>query len=1253
MKYFYQVTLRTCVLALLMCVFHDSSLAQVSINGELKKWHTITLDIEGPFSQENGPTNPFLDYRLFATFRHLSGETIVPGYFAADGNSANSGATSGNIWRVHFTPPYEGNWTYTLQFVMGDRVATKLDSNIGTSLQLDQFTGAFTVGPSDKSGKDFRGKGRLIWDNSHYWKFQGSDNYFIKGGTDSPESFFGCTDFDNTQGPKTHDWGKHEQDWQEKDPTWKNGLGKGIIGAINYLASKGLNSVGPITMAIKGDVQGIFPFISAEERDRFDCSKLDQWQIVVDHAQKQGIHIQFKLSENENYDLEGTSLGDLHKVYYREMVARFGHFLGISWNIGEEFGESNQPYNQFARDLANYLDEINPYAQNITIHNWGGREQDVFIPQMGQASSFTGTSLQGEYYRAHSMALDMREASAAKGKAWIIAHDEQPPVNAGLPPDGMDASSPASPNEGPFSQEEVRKKGLWGHLMAGGAGMEWFWGVDWPNNQTDFEGNDYRSRDQFWNYVNHALTFFQEYLPFEEMEPSDELIGNSNHSNEKYCLAKANEIYAIYLPEGGSTELDLREANGEFEVSWYNPRVGGNLITNNSLTLEGGRTLTSIGEAPSKEDWVALIQRKKASSADISIAITQPSTLSQFKPGQEIEIRAEIRSGGEFVKNVSLLLGKFPFTYFTEPPYSHVLRDLPQGTYEFTARATDFNGNTILSDPIEITISPNANEPEEEEEQEDKEQEEEEEALKECDAPFIEKNGIIVIEAENTTLTDGWEERNDISGFSGEGFIEYVDQNRLDDPGYSVLEYKFQIDSPGTYRFDYHTKVGYGIDPSEHNDTWVRFPDADNFFGELDGKIAYPDGVGKSPIFKGSTADGWGKAYSWGTTDWTFRTKVSDLEGLHLHATFNEAGIYTLQLSGRSKGHFVDRLILYQKDKATEEVWDLSINETSCAASNPSVNVKLPNDKTTFFEGNDIPVLANISGINRSEIEKVEFFRNSEIFGEASDFPYQANWFDAFPGTHLIAVIVTDSKGRTYTSEGVEISVLASSDVHDIPGSIESESYQDMSDIGITANTNGDQFIWWDDENDWTEYRINALQSGTFSLAAIGFSTNSTAECEVLIDDVPIGRLQFSATSTANEPKEYHLADISINEGIHFLKMRAIHAPFHIDQMTFSLDSLDITQDDRSVDPAHATIRLLLPGDGITTNPVVLSWKVDDTITNEIESFDLQINDEILSLANIQSHTLNLLTGSYLCRIRARLTHSVTSWSAPIAFWIP
>ena len=73
----------------------------ISIN-ELKKWHKITLTFDGIHSSEYAKENPFLNYRLFVTFINENEKFVVPGYYAADGNSSETSADSGKNMKSSF-----------------------------------------------------------------------------------------------------------------------------------------------------------------------------------------------------------------------------------------------------------------------------------------------------------------------------------------------------------------------------------------------------------------------------------------------------------------------------------------------------------------------------------------------------------------------------------------------------------------------------------------------------------------------------------------------------------------------------------------------------------------------------------------------------------------------------------------------------------------------------------------------------------------------------------------------------------------------------------------------------------------------------------------------------------------------------------------------------------------------------------------------------------------------------------------------
>ncbi|MFN3168321.1 MAG: DUF5060 domain-containing protein [Phycisphaeraceae bacterium] len=606
----------------------------VTVTGELKQWHKVTLTIDGPFARETDTDpNPFTDYRLTVRFTHEEGgqSYVVPGYFAADGNAGQTSAKAGNKWRAHFAPDRPGRWTYAISFVQHPGIALRTEAEYLASQQIvkavpvrDNRGNSFLVAESDKAGRDLRAHGRLEYVGERYLRFAGSGDYFLKAGADAPETLLAYADFDDTTAPKNNaplkTYAAHVRDWQQGDPTWQNGRGKGLVGAINYLSSTGCNAFSFLTYNAGGDGDNVWPFIERGKKMHYDCSKLDQWQAVFDHATTKGMYLHFKLQETENDDnrrgwkknnadvpaaLDGGDLGPQRRLYLREMVARFGHNLALNWNLGEE----NTQTTKQQRDMAAYLGAVDPYGHHIVIHTYPNQQDAVYGALLGDQSLVTGASLQNSDVRdCHAHTLKWVRRSKEAGKPWVVAFDEPGEASFGTPPDpdwpGMEKFKDL-----PATVDDVRKHALWGTLMAGGAGVEYYFGYKLPQNDLDCE--DWRSRAQTWEYSAIALRFFRDHaIPYWEMDSRDELIGADPTKNSGYCLAKPGELYLVYLPQTrSSVEIDLSDARGALTVHWFNPRQGGKLIPAGKIDAGGKAALPTLPESNKNNDWLAVIRK--------------------------------------------------------------------------------------------------------------------------------------------------------------------------------------------------------------------------------------------------------------------------------------------------------------------------------------------------------------------------------------------------------------------------------------------------------------------------------------------------------------------------------------------------------------------------------------------------------------------------------------------------------------------
>ena len=566
------------------------------ITGELKEFHKVTLTWDALQTGENIST--YQDYRLNVTFSSPSGQTyVVPGYFAADGNAAETSATSGNKWRCHFTATEQGTWQYSVSFRTGPNIATSFNATEGSPIaSINNDSGTFVITGTDKTGVDFRSKGKLEYVDEHFLRWT-TGEYFLKSGSNSPEVFLEYSEFDNTPRnvkrnypPRTYS--AHIPHWNPGDPTWQSGLGTGIIGAVNYLSSEGVNAHYFLTMSVYGDNDTVFPWLDIDSTYQYDVSKLDQWQIVFDHMMEKGIMVHFVLTEGENQALfeyvDGVpSFGDSRKIYYREMVARFGYLNAITWNIGEENGwNRTAPYGvanttQQRLDFANYIKNLIYYDDHITVENGPTSNDNIFFGLLG-INDFTGASIQGAYSNySHGRAriLNWTQQSAANGRKWVVTYDE--PYTGGN----------VTPN-----LASIRKYVVWGTLTAGGAGSEFYVG-----GGNDFRLEDYTPYSDYWQALRIGRELFEDNaIPFYEMENNDDIL------SEGWCLQKEFEHYVIYLENGGTTNIDIA---GEYSVKWYDPSTGGSLQDGTVTSISGGSSV-NLGFAPNNvnSDWVIVLE---------------------------------------------------------------------------------------------------------------------------------------------------------------------------------------------------------------------------------------------------------------------------------------------------------------------------------------------------------------------------------------------------------------------------------------------------------------------------------------------------------------------------------------------------------------------------------------------------------------------------------------------------------------------
>lgn len=225
----------------------------------------------------------------------------------------------------------------------------------------------------------------------------------------------------------------------------------------------------------------------------------------------------------------------------------------------------------------------------------------------------------------------------------------------------------------------------------------------------------------------------------------------------------------------------------------------------------------------------------------------------------------------------------------------------------------------------------------EEQEQEENTTDSENDSSADCtneNTVFNEEEGFLKVEFENAAFSGDWELRTDGDTFSGDGYMVWTGDQYLNSPGNATVTFKLNISNPGTYRFLWNSAVKNGNSGSEHNDSWLRFNDAADFYG-LQGtdSYVYPKDTGKTPNPDGSSKDGWFKVYRSGSdVDFKWMSRTSDNDAHNIYVKFDSPGTYLMEVSPRSSSHGIDQFILFKDTVAENEATsgDADFSKTTC-----------------------------------------------------------------------------------------------------------------------------------------------------------------------------------------------------------------------------------------------------------------------------------------------------------------------------------
>jgi len=415
--------------------------------------------------------------------------------------------------------------------------------------KLNAHSGTFIVTASEKDSPDFYRWGRLeavatAADNIRYLKFR-EGPYWMKAGCDDPENFLGNLSNYNMNIKRME--------------------------AVDYLSAKGINSIYIMTHTIDGDGKDVWPWLGLDVKEakanggsgsRFDVTKLEEWRELFEYMQVKGMVVYIILEDDsgwKDYD---------HIRYYREMVARFSYLPALIFNFNEEYNENYTLYE--ALDFISQLKKLDPFNHPCGIHNVNLPNDDyIAASQMDFTSIQTGTA--GENVapgplQYNQLVVDwINRCRSLNSRNLMVGIDE--------------------------GRLEEDRKIWWSTYIGGGV---WEAHVLGPYNRP------MSAWDTVWTELG-GTRIFMESLPFWEMV-SDNSVVKSGYA---FCLAKPGEIYAFYLPAGGSITIELPRGQN-FSAGWWNPDNGKDGRFQNESLIKGGR---SIIVPPGPGDWAVRLTR--------------------------------------------------------------------------------------------------------------------------------------------------------------------------------------------------------------------------------------------------------------------------------------------------------------------------------------------------------------------------------------------------------------------------------------------------------------------------------------------------------------------------------------------------------------------------------------------------------------------------------------------------------------------
>jgi hypothetical protein len=157
---------------------------------------------------------------------------------------------------------------------------------------------------------------------------------------------------------------------------------------------------------------------------------------------------------------------------------------------------------------------------------------------------------------------------------------------------------------------------------------------------------------------------------------------------------------------------------------------------------------------------------------------------------------------------------------------------------------------------------------------------------------FQEADGVVAMEVESVPVVAPWVYESMKDGYFGSGYYVFNGNSVQLGPVSGTISYFFNISNTGIYQMLIRSNKN-STDGTWSNDCYTRLVDHPGYQGEH-----------KKTFMSGSP------------NQWSTATKIELSHHQHVDPLYNltSPGVYELQVSGRSKYFFIDRIVLWKED---------------------------------------------------------------------------------------------------------------------------------------------------------------------------------------------------------------------------------------------------------------------------------------------------------------------------------------------------